>query len=95
MIETGRVKFRTTHFAPTAVVQNTYSEFPLANWELTPSGPNRAILKIEGKNNVISIEIAEGSCQILRSDTEYLERFFKGQWLPPSLLFKVISTDSW
>eukprot|EP00842_Homolaphlyctis_polyrhiza_P006463 jgi/Hompol1/6818/HPOL_003796-RA len=87
-LENGRVKFRTTHFAPTAVVQNTYAELPYKDWTLEPTDLNRAVLRIYGKRNELHLDIREGECQVLQTTTEHVPKALRGKWLPPSLLLK-------
>ncbi|RKO87557.1 hypothetical protein BDK51DRAFT_27374, partial [Blyttiomyces helicus] len=86
--DTGRVKFRTIHFAPTAVVQNTYEELPLLDWTIRPISLNRAIVYLLGQHSTIEIEVGEGECRLLRPSTEYTEKHLQHRWLAPAMLFK-------
>ncbi|KAJ1343174.1 hypothetical protein BSLG_002200 [Batrachochytrium salamandrivorans] len=90
-LEEGIVKCRTSHFAPTAVVQRTYSEFPYLDWMLEPAGHCRAILHIYGKKTAISIEIREGKCMVTQCGSEHVPRPLRNKWFPPSLLLKRLS----
>lgn len=90
-VEQGQIKFRTTNFRPTALVQNTYSEFPIKNWTLDPIGRNQALLVIKGVGNEISIEINDGKCRLVSPNTSYIDKYIKGEWMSPSLLLMRIS----
>ncbi|KAJ8325166.1 hypothetical protein O5D80_006120 [Batrachochytrium dendrobatidis] len=90
-LEAGIVKCRTTHFCPTAVVQNTYSELPYCDWRLDPTDVHRAILYIHGKQNKLKIEIREGECMVIQCGSESVPRSLRNKWFPPSLLLKRLS----
>nr|KAJ3420075.1 hypothetical protein HK105_006145 [Polyrhizophydium stewartii] len=88
-LEAGRVKCRTSHFGPTAVVQvNTYAEFPYRDWILEPIELNRGLLRIYGRKNELHLDIREGECQVVFCGTEYVPKPFRNKWFPPSLLLK-------
>jgi hypothetical protein len=88
-VETGKIRFRTLHFAPTALVQNGHAEFPLKDWNLEPSGINRAVLTLSGQINDIKILIGEGEIQVIGLHEALVEEF-EG-WHPVSILFKRLS----
>ncbi|KAJ3114581.1 Protein casc1 [Phlyctochytrium bullatum] len=85
-LELGQVKFRTTQFAPTALVQKTYSEYPIQHWELKYVQQNLATLIIHGSSNEIEIEIAEGKCRLKKPQSKCLEALLQDEWMSPSLL---------
>ncbi|KAJ3366849.1 Protein casc1 [Kappamyces sp. JEL0680] len=87
--DTGKVRFRTMRFAPHALVQRTYLEYPFKSWELCPVSANEATLHITGQANEVKISIREGSCQLMGTLAEQHE-CLKG-WLSPSMLFKRMS----
>lgn len=89
-VEKGEVKFRTTHFQPTAVVQHSYLEFPYRDWRIETVELNRAIVTIQGKLHEIQIEVFEGDCELIEPmNTEYMRDNFKGQRMSPSSLLLV------
>ncbi|KAJ1568700.1 hypothetical protein HK405_014908, partial [Cladochytrium tenue] len=61
-VDTGDVKFRTTKFTPTALVQYSFAEFPLRNWSLQPMGLNKAVLAVQGRTVEIQIAIDGSKC---------------------------------
>ncbi|KAI8822900.1 uncharacterized protein EV422DRAFT_383551 [Fimicolochytrium jonesii] len=85
----GLVRFKTIHFAPTAVVQYTYAEFPYEDWSIRPIAPNSAILHIRGLLNDLEIEVGPGKCRALRPALD-LSQLAEGEaWLFPAILFRV------
>lgn len=89
-IDSGEVRFKTTHFKPTAVVQHTYIEFPYLDWSITPTGLNTAIISINGKINDVKILVSGGDCELMYPlGTAYMDANFKGVRMSPSLLLKV------
>ncbi|KAJ3294999.1 Protein casc1 [Borealophlyctis nickersoniae] len=86
-LENGLAKFRTIHFAPTAIVQNTYAELPYQDWTLRPVSHNRASLSIVGRLGDIEILIGEGECRLVKPVSEAVE----GGWMAPGILFKRLS----
>ncbi|KAJ3207307.1 Protein casc1 [Entophlyctis luteolus] len=90
-IETGAVKFRTTQFRPTALVQKTYAEFPFQDWSIEPSGDCRAVFRIHGSVNEIIFEAFEGKCQLKSPMTPFLQDYVGGKWFNPALFFMKLS----
>jgi hypothetical protein len=89
-IETGKITFRTLRFAPSALVQYSYLEFPFKDWTFESIGIDRALVTIHGKLNEIKILIGEGFCQCIAfAEETHSEKFTK--WIPTMELFKVIS----
>ncbi|KAI8846064.1 hypothetical protein BC829DRAFT_399161 [Chytridium lagenaria] len=88
-VELGHIKFRTTQFGPTALVQRTFAEYPFQHWELKPIDSKSTLLKVQGAVTEIEIEIREGACRLLKPTTKYLESVLKGELMSPSLLFHV------
>jgi hypothetical protein len=76
-------------FAPHALVQKTYLEFPYKYWHISPSDKNAAILSITGQFNEVKIIIKEGVCQLAGPLAEHHE-CLQG-WFAPSMLFKRMS----
>ncbi len=89
LAEVGKVRFRTISFAPTALVQNTYGEFPLQEWTLTPKDSQSSILTIKGISAEISIEIQGGKCRLVSPKLDAVKDVTDSHWVPPSYLFKV------
>ncbi|KAI9362451.1 hypothetical protein DFJ73DRAFT_812438 [Zopfochytrium polystomum] len=90
-VETGHIKFRAMCFRPTALVQKKFSEFPLENWTLSPLATNRAILKVNGRENEIEIEILGSKCRLLSPTSSYIKEHLQDAWLTPSLLLMRLS----
>ncbi|KAJ3324256.1 Protein casc1 [Boothiomyces sp. JEL0866] len=88
--QSGRIRFRTMRFLDTALVQNKYLEYPIQDWNLEPSGYNRAILTIKGRKNELVIEIGEGECKVLNMVNDYHRKLFN-EFIPPALLLKKLS----
>jgi hypothetical protein len=61
----------------------------LKDWNLEPSGINRAILSLSGQINDIKILIGEGEIQVMGLHDALVEEF-EG-WHPVSILFKRLS----
>lgn len=89
--ETGKIKFRSLHFAPTALVQNSYGEFPLKEWSLSPQGPEVILLKIKGLFSELSIEIINGKCRLVSPNFPQIQDPSGSNLLPPLFLFKRLS----
>ncbi|TPX57393.1 hypothetical protein PhCBS80983_g03887 [Powellomyces hirtus] len=89
--ETSIVKFRTIHFAPTAMVQYTYAELPYADWSIRPTSPNHATLHIRGVLNDIQIDIGEGQCRLISPRTEFTDEHLGTRWTSPTILFRRLS----
>ncbi|KAJ3338328.1 hypothetical protein HDU93_009628 [Gonapodya sp. JEL0774] len=96
-LESGIVKFRTTNFKPTAVVQDAFLEYPLEDWQIRPTASaNHAILTVRGRFNEIEIEIGEGECRLLkpriiRSGRAELAGLDNEAWFQPSILLHKMS----
>ncbi|KAJ3224433.1 Protein casc1 [Clydaea vesicula] len=90
-VEKGLVKFRTTHFKPTAVVQHTYSEYPYRSWQMYPIGKDKAIISIQGKNNLLELEVYKGECKLLSPSNNYIKNNLQDKYMSPRLLLKKIS----
>ncbi|KAI8907378.1 hypothetical protein EDD86DRAFT_248231 [Gorgonomyces haynaldii] len=89
-METGQVKFRTIHFAPVALVQSQYCEFPFSNWLLEPVDRDVAHMTITGKHSEIKIQIEAGQCRIVQPMNSFIKRV-AGDAFSPSLLLKRLS----
>ncbi|KAJ2995479.1 hypothetical protein HDV02_000764 [Globomyces sp. JEL0801] len=83
-LESGRIRFRSLKFAPTAIVQNTYLEFPIVDWVLEPYGLDTATLTIQGQKNQLKFLIGKGKVQV----TNLTQHAIFNEPYPPSVLFK-------
>ncbi|KAI8998410.1 hypothetical protein BC832DRAFT_234279 [Gaertneriomyces semiglobifer] len=90
-LASGLVKFKTIHFSPTAVIQNAYAELPYIDWDIRPSGTNRAIARIRGLFNDIQVEVGEEGCRLLHPSNKYTQTYLQDKWHPTALLFKHLS----
>ncbi|KAL7754314.1 hypothetical protein RI367_000295 [Sorochytrium milnesiophthora] len=89
----GMVKFRSTQFRPTAVVQSMFTEFPFADWFMEPTSQGAVRLVLQGKLIDLELEMCGKGVTLVRPMTDVLERDFKGVWMNPSqLLLKLSST---
>lgn len=62
--DSGTARFKTKRFAAHALVQDSYQEYPLQDWNLTPRGLNETVLSVTGKVNQIEILIKDGLCHV-------------------------------
>ncbi|KAJ3039947.1 Protein casc1 [Rhizophlyctis rosea] len=89
--ETGTVKFKTIHFAPTALVQNSYAEFPYHDWTITPTTLSTATVTILGRLGDLELEVGEGVCRLIRPRSAWTEKNLGGRWMEVGILFKRLS----
>ncbi|KAI9088741.1 hypothetical protein DFS34DRAFT_598231 [Phlyctochytrium arcticum] len=71
--------------------QDAYAEFPLQDWDMHPSGLNKAIIHIYGALSDVEIEIGEGQCRLVSPRTEYTETHFSDRWMSPPMLFMLLA----
>ncbi|KAJ3414590.1 Protein casc1 [Chytridiales sp. JEL 0842] len=90
-IDQGQIRFRTTQFFPTALVQSTYAELLYQDWKLYPTGPSSATIIITGAVNEIEIAVQEGKVSLVRPTSPYLDEHVTGKWMQPALLFSRLS----
>ncbi|KAJ3150288.1 Protein casc1 [Geranomyces michiganensis] len=89
--ETCSIKFKTIHFAPTALVQSTYAELPYGDWSLHPLSATSAHLHVRGVLNDIEVEIGPGACRLIAPRTSFTEAHLGDKWTSPAILFRRLS----
>lgn len=101
-IQGGKITFKTIHFKPTALVQDTFAELPYANWSISHLIPTAVkevvgetaalLLKIAGKISEIEIAVhLDGSCQLVQPAS--LASYFPDHYTPAQLL-QVLNFDA-
>ncbi|KAJ3181987.1 Protein casc1 [Geranomyces variabilis] len=89
--EACSIKFKSIHFAPTALVQSTYTELPYADWSLHPLSTTSAHLHVRGVLNDIELEIGPGACRLISPRTPFTEEHLGDKWMNPAILFRRLS----
>ncbi|KAJ3148431.1 Protein casc1 [Geranomyces variabilis] len=89
--EACTIRFKSIHFAPTALVQSTYAELPYGDWSLHPLSATSAHLHVRGVLNDIELEIGPGACRLISPRTPFTEEHLCDKWMNPAILFRRLS----
>lgn len=85
---TGRIKFKTLVFAPCALVQDAFQEFPFEKWSLVTKD-SKTTYQINGKWNDIEVEVSEKGVRLIHPMDERLSAEFESKYYSPSHFFMV------